>query len=188
MEQVVIGIAGLPGSGKTTASSYLSSCGLPVVRMGSLTESAMTGADTSEKEERRARELLRRTRGETVFAEYVLPLVIEKLRENVQGVVIEGIRSYEELEFLKNHVKAFSLLFIDTERKIRYTRLSERVVRPLTEDEALGRDTYEIKTLNVDALKKKADWIVENNTTRDAFYEKLTMIIKEIHVYEKNKP
>ena len=72
------------------------------------------------------------------------------------------------------------LISIVADKKLRYSRLSERQVRPLTEIEAENRDLSEINNIEKAPPIAYADYYILNNFTKEEEINRLNEIIKEI--------
>jgi dephospho-CoA kinase len=118
-------IAGLPGAGKTTVAKILAEKGLPVLSMGDVMreEARRRGKPDDIDSMRGFMVQLRKERGEAVVAE----LVIGKLR-GISGplVVIDGLRSEEELEAFRRVAGRVLLILVASDLQHRFQRLSKR--------------------------------------------------------------
>lgn len=187
MTCTVLIVAGLPGSGKTTVSSFFKRTQrIPVVRMGVFTEKILQGKGlpVNEKGERQVRQEVRQAYGNDIYAKTALPVVQRECRENAV-VILEGVKSEEEREYIEKYIPSVKLLSIDTPKAIRYGRLLKRKVRPLTQEEAQKRDTYELESLKFENLKKQADFLVKNEGTKKELYGALRGIFQKL-TYGKN--
>lgn len=175
----IIGVAGLPGVGKTTASQYLAK-EMAIVRMGEVTDKVLREENLpiNEKAEKKIRNQLREKYGPAIFARGVASKVSAYLRKK-QKVVIEGVRSLAEFEFLVKKYRGLKLLFIEADESARIKRLLTRKDRPLTLTEIKIRDAYEINKLGIKKLQKKADYIIANNSTFKHFYRQLDNILSK---------
>ncbi len=118
-------IAGLPGAGKTTVAKILAEKGLPVLSMGDVMreEARRRGKPDDIDSMRGFMVQLRKERGETVVAE----LVIGKLRGiSWPLVVIDGLRSEEELEAFRRVAGRVLLILVASDLQHRFQRLSKR--------------------------------------------------------------
>ena len=69
---------------------------------------------------------------------------------------------------------------IITDKKIRYKRLTEREIRPLTKKEAKERDLAEIENIAKAPPIAYADYFILNNGTLEEYEKRLEEIIKQI--------
>jgi dephospho-CoA kinase len=162
----IFAIIGMCGSGKTEAVKYFEKNGYQKVYFGSvvLDELKKRKLSVNEKNERVVREDLRK-----VFGMGVMALKsIDKIRKLYAkgNVVIESLYSWEEFKIIKNEFgESFRLLAIYTNKSLRYKRLGERVLRPLSRLESQSRDYSELENLNKGNPIAFADYTVINNSS-----------------------
>ena len=121
--KVVIGIVGLPGSGKSTALSVVKKLA-PIVVMGDIVRSEVqkTGDEISPTSLGKMSKKLREKFGDTVIAEKCVE-IINKMDEHV--VFLDGIRSMFEVKYFRRFWD-FALVAIKCPEKIRHERLLYR--------------------------------------------------------------
>lgn len=175
---MVFFITGLSGSGKTTAAGFFQRLGIPVVRMGDVTQRSLESKrlGRGEKQEETVRQALRARYGSAIYARRTLPY-INRAAKTSRDVVVEGMRSRDELRYFEKTVGPVSLIYIQAETTIRRERLGKRPVRPLTADEIGMRDAWE-QEIGVERLKTVANYVVENNGTKEELYGKLHVILR----------
>lgn len=178
---LLIAITGLPGSGKTTAASYIAKSGSPVVYMGRITKLLLFSEklDINEENEKFVRSALRRKYGKEIYAEIVVSEIKGYIKEG-KDVYLEGLRSPEELNFLKKYIKEIRIIHIETEANIRYGRVLKRKNVPLTIEQIKKRDIEELKIFGLRRIIKRADYVVRNNTTKEMLYRRLNDILEKI--------
>ncbi|MBO3803623.1 MAG: dephospho-CoA kinase [Candidatus Brockarchaeota archaeon] len=120
----MLGLVGLPGSGKSTVASVLRSYGFPIVVMGDAVrrEAARRGAKPSAGGMREFMLRLREERGDAAVAELCVPLVREA---GSKTVVVDGIRSPAEVKRFEALGKV-ALIGVFCPRKLRFERLRRR--------------------------------------------------------------
>ncbi|HVO36941.1 MAG TPA: AAA family ATPase [Candidatus Acidoferrum sp.] len=124
-EKLVIGVTGMPGSGKSIVLN---------VALQSSYESVIMGDEV--REETRKRGLsptpenigkimieLRQTEGEAVIAKRCLPKIEKTAR---QKVAVDGIRSLSEVEEFRKSIKNFTLIAVHSSPETRFKRLFNR--------------------------------------------------------------
>jgi len=124
-EKIVIGIAGMPGSGKATAEKVFRMKGYPIIAMGD-----------EVREEARRRNLaptprnlgsvmlqIRAEEGSAGLAKRCIPKI---KAANSDVVVVDGIRSLQEVDEFKKEFKNFTLIVIHASPKTRFKRLLSR--------------------------------------------------------------
>ena len=179
---VILAIVGMPGSGKSVAAAYLSKKGYPVLRFGDVTDQGVKeqGLPLTEENEKAFREKLRQELGMAVYAIKIEPRINETLHSGVAIVVLDGLYSWEEYEYLIGKFPGLKLLAVYAQPEIRYERLGKRTVRPLSREEARARDVAEIKNSNKGGPIAIADYLVINNADEPSLYRQLDPVLGEI--------
>ena len=178
----IVAVVGMPGCGKSEAINYLiKKLGWPKVYLGDATfeEMRRRGLAINEKNERVAREDLRKKHGVLCYASWA----IEKIKkiESSTSVLVESLYSWEEyLEFKKVFGEDFLVVAVYSSPKDRYQRLAGRRARRLTAQEAQSRDYSQIVNLHQAGPIAMADWTIMNNSSRQHLFSQLDKIIKEI--------
>ena len=95
-------------------------------------------------------------------------------------VVIDGLYSYEEFEFLKKEYNDLTLIAVETSAEKRYERLSKREIRSLTEKQAKQRDETEIEKLNIQKTIDSADFTLHNIFSEHELEEQIEKIIEKV--------
>lgn len=178
----ILAIVGMPGSGKTEAADYFRAKNISVIRFGDITDEGLEqqGLPLNEGNERIYREKLRQELGMEAYAIKIAPRIAQALvSSNI--IVLDGLRSWEEYEYLVNHDFNVSLLNIYAAPSIRYNRLIERKKRSLDIKEAKQRDVHELIALNMGAPIAMADYFICNETTKDYLHNNLDKIWEEIN-------
>jgi dephospho-CoA kinase len=164
----VVAIVGMTGSGKSEVSRRFRKGGYAVVRFGDITDEEVKklGLELNEENERQAREFLREQYGMAAYAELNLPRIQAALQKS--SVVLDGLYSWEEYLFLKERFgRDFVVVAVWSSPETRYARLRGRRVRPLTSQEAAGRDRAEIENLNKGGPIAMADFTILNDSSLD---------------------
>lgn len=160
----VIAIVGMAGAGKTEAVSYLSKKGITFVRFGELTDESLKeqSLPVTPENEQNFREHIRKELGMAAYAIKAKPK-IQALVNSQQVIALDGLYSWEEYVFLKKEFSNLILISMYAEPLIRYQRLAQRQVRPLSLEEARNRDIRELELLNKGGPIAIADYLIENN-------------------------
>lgn len=142
-----IAVVGLAGSGKTELVRFLEKeYGLPNVYFGKhvLDEVNRRKLAVTEENERVVREELRQQHGMAAMAILSWP-EIERLI-STSHVLIESLYSWEEYRYLLAKLgERLKILARFASPSVRYERLTNREVRPLTKEQAEERDIREIE-------------------------------------------
>lgn len=179
----VLAFVGLAGSGKSTAVDFFTKKGYPKVYFGGVVLDAMKKADIeiTAENEKAFREELREKYGKDVVANRIVEQIEELAGAGQHRIIADGVYSWTEYKVLK---KAFPgeliLVAVVAPRHLRYHRLSQRPVRPLTGTEAYARDQAEIENLEKGGPIAIADHFIGNNGSVEEFDEKLEALAKEL--------
>ena len=145
MELQVIGIVGLPGSGKTVVANALAKFDVPSVRMGDVVwgELKRRGQDITEAKVGELSNELRKREGMGAIAKRCVPL-IESSGAGKRAIVVDGIRGVAEVdEFRKAFGKNFHLVGTWASQETRYRRIASRK----RADDAITRESFTEKDL-----------------------------------------
>ena len=178
----VIGIVGLPGSGKSEAANVAAEMGVPVVTMGDVirAECRDRGLDPASDHGTVAK-ALREEDGPAAIAERSLPMIEDEL-EAEPAVLVDGIRSDVEVKaFREAFGESFLLVEVDAPFELRAERLDLRG-RDASEDEGgeslADRDERE-PGFGMGEAMEMADVTVENTETLAAFQRKVRTLLRE---------
>ena len=118
-KKILIGIVGMPGAGKTTAIDMILDLGASVVAMGDVIreEAKSRDLELTRKNLSNIMFSLREKEGPMVVAQRCIPK-IDKAEEDI--VIIDGLRSLEEVEFFKEIYSNFEVILIHAKEKIRF--------------------------------------------------------------------
>ena len=177
----IIAVVGMCGSGKSIATEILEKEGWHKVYFGGVTYKKMAeeGIERTPDSERIFREKLREQYGPECYAKLLLPEIEEAVK--TKNVVLDGLYSWYEYKFLKEHLKEnFKLLCIVVDKNIRYARIALRPERPFDNEKAMERDLSEIENLYKGGPIAYADYYIFNNGTLEEYKERLEEILKQI--------
>jgi len=162
MNERLIALVGLPGSGKSTVGRILTARGFGCVYFGAVTLEKLreVGRADNEANEREMREQLRAEHGMHVYAELNAPKIVVALE--VGDTFIDGLYSWEEYTFLKEKFPVMETLAVYAPPALRYQRLAERPERPLSAAEASSRDYSQITNIHQAGPIAMADWTFSN--------------------------
>jgi dephospho-CoA kinase len=179
-ERAVVGIVGLPGSGKSEAAAVAEELGVPVVTMGDVIRQACRdrGLDPA-TDHGQVAQALREESGPDAIAEASLPAIEDALADS-GTVVVDGIRSDVEVECFEDAFgDAFTLVSIEAPFETRAGRLDLRGRDASAEEggEALAdRDEREL-SFGMGEAMDRADITVENTGSLDAFHEQVRRLL-----------
>ena len=177
----IVAIVGMCGSGKSVASDYLVEKGWNKIYFGGVTmdELKKNNLEVTPDNERMMREKLRKEYGMAAYAILLLPKIRESIKEH--DTVLDGLYSWDELLVLRKEFgDELNLIAVTADRPLRYSRLTNREIRPLTNEEALNRDIAEIENLAKGGPIAISDYYILNNGTKEEYIERLENIINEM--------
>jgi dephospho-CoA kinase len=176
----VIGVVGLPASGKGEFSKIAAAMGIPVIVMGDMIRKAVEngGIDPTDTNLGAMASRLRSQRGMDAIAHLCVP---EIQRQTAPLVLIDGIRGDSEVNLFRKTFPGFTLIRIDSSFENRLSRVAARGRSDdfQTAGELHNRDERELGWGLGKALKQ-ADVRVENNGTLDEFSVAVHKLLNEI--------
>ncbi|MBF8250074.1 MAG: hypothetical protein HW400_675 [Candidatus Levybacteria bacterium] len=182
---LVIGITGAFGSGKSTASDFLSSLGFTKISLAQFLEEELE----KQGEKKITRKLLqdlgndwREKYGAEVLAKKALALINEK---GIKKAAVEGFRNSAEIEEFRKQSN-FKLIGVVVNRKIRFERLKKLARREKLDWELFNElDNRDLgigegkSGLQVAICLALSDIFIENNRGLDELKGKVQATLKE---------
>lgn len=177
----IIAVVGMCGVGKSVASDYLESIGYKKVYFGGVTMDKLKEAnlDITPENEKYMREKLRADLGMGAYAIVLLPKIHEYAKDG--NTVLDGLYSWDELKILRDELgDRLTVIAVTVDRKLRYSRLANRLVRPFTIEQARDRDIAEIENSAKGGPIAMADYYIDNNHDIETYEKRLLEIIEQI--------
>ncbi|MHA1346907.1 MAG: AAA family ATPase [Candidatus Heimdallarchaeaceae archaeon] len=180
----IIGVTGMPGSGKSVFAEHANSKGYETVVMGDVVRAKVLeyGYEPTPKSGRKVMLELRDKYGEDAIA-HLTCLTIDKLTERGQSkIIIDGIRSQAEVDHFRNHLGSdFIIVAIHGDPLIRYNRLKARgrSDAPRTEEDFAKRDEVELK-LGLGVTIVFSNYILSNNKTLESFEDSSISLLNDL--------
>jgi len=179
----IIGIQGLPGSGKTEVINHLmAKFNWPKVYFGDVTfdEVKARGLEVNEKNERTVREDLRAKYGRLHYAGQVVKKI--QALDPKTNILVESLYDWQEYLFFKEKFgDDFMMIAVYASPETRYRRLAHRPTRPLTPEEAKGRDHAQIENLFQAGPITMANYTVINEGTLVQLFAEVDKIVEKIN-------
>lgn len=176
----IIAFVGLAGAGKSSAVDYLRQKQFPSVYFGGIILDAMkeAGLDHTEENEKRFREEIRTREGKDFVVKRIITQIHDLVEAGQRQIIADGLYTWTEYRALKRAFPGeLTVVSIVAPRKLRHRRLSQRPVRPLTEQEAMERDWNEIENLEKGGPIAIADHFVINDGTLEDLHAQLDKIL-----------
>jgi adenylate kinase len=181
-KNTIIAVVGMPGSGKTEAAEYFKTLGLPVVRFSHIVNSLIDKRKLPHTLEvhHQVRQELRDKHGYEALA-LLSKKDLEKELKNNNLVVIEGMRSWEEFEYIKKQFQKarIYILALYADKQKRYDRIAKRKDRKDLRGEE--RDVDELIQTHMGPTIAFADFVVKNNFSLEELHDKLDEVYREIY-------
>jgi dephospho-CoA kinase len=124
-DKIVVGLAGMPGSGKSLVVETARAEGYAVVAMGDVIreETQKRGLKPTPKNIGKVMLELREKGGASVIADKCIPKIEQQKNRKV---IIDGLRSPSEVDAFKAHFSKFSLIAVHASPETRFKRLYRR--------------------------------------------------------------
>jgi dephospho-CoA kinase len=173
-EKLVVGLAGMPGSGKSLVVKTAVEMGYGVVVMGDVIreETQKRGLKLNPQNTGQVMLELRRKGGASVVADRCIPKVEQQNREKV---IVDGLRSLSEVEAFKKYFGNFSLMAVYASPETRFNRIFRRK----RSDDPDGWEVFherDMRELGVglgDAIAM-AEYLIINEYSKDKGHTKST--------------
>lgn len=179
-EKTIVGIVGMPGSGKSVVVAVAREMGYGVVVMGDVIREEAEKRQISSSPENLGKIMLelRQKEGNSVVAKRCLPKVSETKE---QKIIIDGIRSLSEVEEFRKHFKRFTLLGIHSSPETRFKRLyrRQRSDDPKNWEIFQERDMRELSVGLGNAIAM-AEYIIVNEENLEDVKERVRAILRKV--------
>jgi len=175
----VMGISGLPGSGKSLVSDMACEKGAIIVSMGDIIREEAKKRGESTKDTAKN---LRKEHGEYIVSELTIKKIKKLEEESVDNtIIVEGIRSHHEVEMFKENFDNFIILSIFANPKLRFERLLNRMREDDSTDykEFQRRDQMELD-LGIGNVISLSDKLIINESDLESYEQKIDEFLKEV--------
>ncbi len=183
--RTILLFTGLPGAGKTAASSYIKSKGIPVFILGDVFREEMErrGLEFTNVNSENIAVQLRKEEGTDVAANRTS----EKLKKlDDELICIEGARDMSEVRCLAK-LGRLILIIIDASDEIKYKRRiskTEGYKRPKNYEEFQWRTNEELKRGLKEVVKTKEveRYVIINNGTKEELHKKIDKLLEDLKI------
>ena len=190
-EAMIVGIVGKIAAGKTTVAKFLEergfcrvSCSEPLIDLLTHNVSEYSWIpELPEKTEPTREKLIEfgKYLKEKYGGDVLVRLALDKKR-NCRNIVIDGVRSREEVEAIKR--LGGKVIYVEAKPEIRFERLMRRRAEKDREiktfEDFKAMDDAEEKLYNTSELKGLADYVIVNEGTLEELREKVERILEEL--------
>ena len=175
----VMGISGLPGSGKSLVSDMACEKGAIIVSMGDIIREEAKKRGESTKDTAKN---LRKEHGEYIVSELTIKKIKKLEEEGIDNtIIVEGIRSHHEVEMFKENFDNFIILSIFANPKLRFERLLNRMREDDSTDykEFQRRDQMELD-FGIGNVISLSDKLIINESDMESYEQKIDEFLKEV--------
>ncbi|MDG6218281.1 MAG: AAA family ATPase [Candidatus Thermoplasmatota archaeon] len=175
----VIAFTGMPWSGKSEAVKAAIEKDIPVFRMGDMVwqEVKERGLPLNSENVGTIANEMRLKHGPNIWAKKIVD-TIKEMTHVKPLVVIDGIRSIEELNYLRTHLSdSFLLIAITSPDILRHERAKKRKREDdsIQDSDIQERDNRE-KQWGIETVMASADQTICNDSTLESFREKISTL------------
>jgi len=179
-DKLVIGLAGMPGAGKSVAVNVARRSGYGVVVMGDVVreEAAKRGLEPNPENIGKIMIALRQREGNSIIAKRCIPK-IKKAKEH--KIIVDGIRSLSEVEEFKKHFRKFTFIAIHSLPETRFKRLyrRQRSDDPKNWEIFHERDMRELSVGLGNAITT-AEYLIVNEEKLEVLKEKIKEVLRRV--------
>lgn len=190
-EEMIIGIVGKIAAGKTTIAKFFEekgfcrvSCSEPLIDLLTHNVSEYSWVpELPEKAEPTREKLIEfgKYLKDKYGGDVLIRLAVDKKR-NCENIVIDGVRSREEIEAIKK--LGGRVIYVEAKPEIRFERLMRRKASKdrgiKTFEDFKEMDDAEERLYHTSKLKELADYVIVNEGTLEELREKVERIIEEL--------
>lgn len=176
----VIGVVGLPASGKSEFSKIAAGMGIPVIVMGDMIRRAVSeaGLEPNDTNFGATANRLRAEGGMDAIAKLCIP---EIRKQSAPLILVDGIRGDTEVALFRHHFSGFKLIRIDSSFGNRLARIATRARSDdfISADALRNRDKREL-TWGLGNALLKADMNISNEGTLDEFAKAVHALLEQV--------
>jgi dephospho-CoA kinase len=178
--KLVVGLAGMPGAGKSVVVNVARQRGYGVVVMGNEVreEAKRKGLKLTRENLGKIMLELRREEGEAVIARRCIPK-IDRVAE--RKLIVDGVRSFSEVEEFRKHFPNFSLMVVRSSPETRFKRLYRRGRSddPVSWDSFHERDVRELSVGFGDVVAA-AEHVIVNEEKIEVLKRKVREVLRRV--------
>ncbi|MDP1619414.1 MAG: AAA family ATPase [Candidatus Moranbacteria bacterium] len=178
--QIIIGLAGEPGSGKDTVAKHLKDrYGAKEIRFSDpLFDALRNFVDAISREDLQwLSHAVRERFGQDIFAK----ALVKRMSANDGVVIFNGIRFWENYDFVKSFPQSF-IIYVTADQKLRWERSTNRMEK--SDDNSSFAKFQELEKFETEAIipeiGAKADFMIKNEQTLEYLLEESDKIMEKI--------
>lgn len=179
-DKLVIGLVGMPGAGKSVVVRVAKERDYSVIIMGDVVREELERRGLKSNPENTGKIMLelRQKEGSAVISKRCIPEIKHAFRDKV---IVDGIRSLDEVEEFKKHLPKFQLIAVHSSPETRFKRLHCRRRSDDPEDWEIfhERDRRELSVGLGNALAM-AEYIIVNEGELEALKERIKEALRRI--------
>lgn len=180
VEKLVVGLAGMPGAGKSVVVNVARASGYGVVVMGDEVreEAQRRGLEPTPENLGRIMLELRRLEGEAVIARRCISKILGKTESKI---IVDGVRSLAEVEEFKRHFPKFTLIAVHSSSETRFKRLfhRQRSDDPKNWEIFYERDMREL-SVGLGNVIAMAEYMIVNEESLEAAKKQAALVLKRV--------
>ncbi len=179
-EKLVVGLTGMPGSGKSVVVDAAKTEGYAIVTMGDVIreETKMRGLELNPENMGKVMLDLRAIGGNSVIAKKCVPRIEQQKNRKV---IVDGIRSLGEVDVFQTNFSKFALVAVYASPETRFHRLNNRGRSddPKSWETFFERDLRELGVGLGNAIAV-ADYLIINETDQDTVKAQAKEVLRRI--------
>ena len=180
IKKKVVGVAGMPGAGKTEAVRFAEQNGCGVIVMGDEVrqEAKKRGLAPTPENLGRLMLELREKEGPAVIARRCIPKIMA-LPKRV--VVVDGVRSLAEVREFRKHFPSFKIIAVHASPEVRFQRLfsRRRSDDPEKWESFIERDLRELE-VGLGDIIAVADYMIVNEGGKEELKDAVNRILRHV--------
>ena len=175
----VMGISGMPGSGKSFISDIATERGAIIVSMGDIVREEAKKRGESSKETAKN---LRAEFGQYIISELTIKKIKKLQEEGIENsIVVEGIRSLHEVDMFREEFDNFIIVSVFANPTLRFERLKIR----MREDDSTDFNVFDAMDrtelgFGIGSVISLSDKLIINESDVESYCEKINEYFDEI--------
>jgi dephospho-CoA kinase len=181
--QIIVGVTGLPSSGKGVFGEIAKKYGFKLIVMGDVIrdECKRRGLPINRESSDKVMVELRKEKGENAVAIIVIDWILEAIKNKKNLILVDGIRSLIEVSTFKTHFPNFIVIGIHANTKTRLKRAMSRK----REDDAFSKEAFEKRDqlelqIGIGDVIARADVLISSNYSLEKMEKTYSTVIQDL--------